>query len=233
MTFKKNMLATAVGVALGVGSIGVASAATIVSLKIEDVGSNTANAANSYSAALDGVSGAFRFSAINIQTYAGASGFTGDVGTGTMLWGGAANPAGSFSSGFSFSSAPFIPFTFGAGAVGDITAGAMTIANLDFGGNYAGAANFLLPPDAGTLRINWVQPGADADHWKINFQWSHMITSAEDSTGNFVGFNARWVLEGTASTASTVIPVPAAVWLLGSGLIGLVGVARRRKALVA
>jgi hypothetical protein len=28
----------------------------------------------------------------------------------------------------------------------------------------------------------------------------------------------------------SAIPVPAAVWLFGSGLIGLVGVARRRKA---
>ena len=30
--------------------------------------------------------------------------------------------------------------------------------------------------------------------------------------------------------ASTVVPVPAAVWLFGSGLIGLIGVARRKKA---
>ncbi|MGB5409060.1 MAG: VPLPA-CTERM sorting domain-containing protein, partial [Thiogranum sp.] len=28
----------------------------------------------------------------------------------------------------------------------------------------------------------------------------------------------------------TVVPVPAAVWLFGSGLLGLVGVARRRRA---
>jgi hypothetical protein len=27
----------------------------------------------------------------------------------------------------------------------------------------------------------------------------------------------------------TVVPVPAAVWLFGSGLLGLVGVARRKK----
>ena len=27
----------------------------------------------------------------------------------------------------------------------------------------------------------------------------------------------------------TVVPVPAAVWLFGSGLIGLIGIARRKK----
>lgn len=37
---------------------------------------------------------------------------------------------------------------------------------------------------------------------------------------------------GTAN-GGTVIPIPAAVWLLGSGLLGLVGVARRKKASAA
>ncbi len=41
--------------------------------------------------------------------------------------------------------------------------------------------------------------------------------------GAFPGFNANF--DFTAA-----VPVPAAVWLLGSGLIGLVGVARRKKA---
>ena len=31
-------------------------------------------------------------------------------------------------------------------------------------------------------------------------------------------------------TAESVVPVPAAVWLFGSGLLGLVGVARRKQA---
>ena len=32
---------------------------------------------------------------------------------------------------------------------------------------------------------------------------------------------------------NTPVPVPAAVWLFGSGLIGLVGVARRKKSIAA
>ncbi len=34
---------------------------------------------------------------------------------------------------------------------------------------------------------------------------------------------------GTTSAGVAVVPVPAAVWLFGSGLIGLVGIARRRR----
>lgn len=47
--------------------------------------------------------------------------------------------------------------------------------------------------------------------------------------GPFQGFSANFDL--TPSPAP--IPLPAAVWLFGSGLLGLVGIARRRKASVA
>jgi len=42
--------------------------------------------------------------------------------------------------------------------------------------------------------------------------------------GPFPGFNANF------NMTTSEVPVPAAVWLFGSGLVGLAGIARRRKA---
>lgn len=47
-------------------------------------------------------------------------------------------------------------------------------------------------------------------------------------TGPFAG--ATPAFNGTGSLVAPAVPVPAAVWLFGSGLLGLVGVARRKKA---
>lgn len=53
-------------------------------------------------------------------------------------------------------------------------------------------------------------------------------------SGSFKGVAYAFHLAGTmatpVNTASAPIPVPAAAWLLGSGLLGLVGVARRKAA---
>lgn len=38
----------------------------------------------------------------------------------------------------------------------------------------------------------------------------------------------EWAVQ-TDDFRAMVVPIPAAVWLFGSGLIGLVGVARRKK----
>ena len=49
------------------------------------------------------------------------------------------------------------------------------------------------------------------------------FTLSDDESNIISGF------VDSSGTAASVVPVPAAVWLFGSGLIGLVGVARRKK----
>lgn len=211
--------------------VGAAHAAVVTNFTIADVGSGTGGV---YSSTLDGYSGAFRFSTINPTTYFGASLFTGDVAAspGTAMGqidATVANAAGTFSTGFDYLGQQFVPQTDGP-AVMDITAGVLTVTSLPWSGVYGGSTTFVLPPDPGTLTVHFLQD-LGGGNYAYKLGWSHMITDAEDPSGNFAGFNARWIIEGVMTTA--VVPIPAAVWLLGSGLIGLVGVARRRKNLVA
>ncbi len=65
---------------------------------------------------------------------------------------------------------------------------------------------------------NGVSVDADGD----TFSGAKMVD------GPFVGQSANFSVNGI--TAPATIPVPAAAWLLGSGLLGLVGVARRKAA---
>jgi hypothetical protein len=51
------------------------------------------------------------------------------------------------------------------------------------------------------------------------------------SEGGFEGLPYMIHLEGTIGSSMASVPVPAAMWLFGSGLIGLVGVVRRKKTL--
>ena len=68
----------------------------------------------------------------------------------------------------------------------------------------------------------WVAPPRD-ENVAFIFTFYDGITNI---TPSFISDNYRWaVFEGNVSA----VPIPAAVWLFGSGLLGLVGVARRRK----
>ena len=73
----------------------------------------------------------------------------------------------------------------------------------------------------GTEFNQGADPAATVDNGDgtLTLSWSSLIVG-----GPFDGFTGSWTMD------IQEVPVPAAVWLFGSGLLGLVGVARRRKA---
>jgi hypothetical protein len=235
----------------------VVHADSIVSMTIQDVTGDT-------------VSGAFRFSNINLNTYAGTSNFNsngeiiariqnGEETNGSQLPGastdgailfGQAQDINQFTQGFYFLG-DFKPSTLsppeGSVEYNDVTARfELDITSLDFAGLYN--YNFLFPlgPDANPAEpctASEMQTGGicvslleqiSPNQYNYRLRWSHIITPDGDPTspdgiedGSFTGFNARWVLEGVITTSA--VPVPAAIWLFGSGLLGLVGLARARR----
>lgn len=114
-------------------------------------------------------------------------------------------------------------------------AGAHTWDTADTTGASGGVMNFTLGANqiAGAIKFAWgTTTNIDVVNvWDINADGS--LTAAVVPgmiDGPFPGFNAAFNLTSPNLVSPTIVPVPAAVWLLGSGLLGLVGVARRKKA---
>jgi hypothetical protein len=114
---------------------------------------------------------------------------------------------------------------------GETTAGGVVFAQLfsELSGGGVSAATWLIQPPT--------FPSADWQHF------SQDVTLGSDVSGG-ITFELAAVCGADAGCVSNVfldnlsittsaVPVPAAAWLFGSGLLGLVGVARRKKALAA
>ena len=112
---------------------------------------------------------------------------------------------------------------FGSFAVTESGTGNSRENPLTFSINVAGdSINSYANPSSGSAD-SWV--GLGSPYFSAHV--AGFISDLSDAQGKMVtsGFFA-----GNATSISpTVVPVPAAVWLLGSGLIGMVGVSRRKK----
>ena len=125
------------------------------------------------------------------------------------------------SPGFIYAGFPFVPLTFdppseaanppsGYVSVSGGQPVAMTITSFPFGGAYQSpqANNFFLDPDEGTLSTLIFDDGdADPTTFAYRMVWSHLITSIEDPTAQFVNFTSQWRLEGIVKVDPTPITI--------------------------
>jgi hypothetical protein len=153
------------------------------------------------------------------------------------------NGSGAGTSGFTAASAPPGQFSFDLGISVEIDAlafwstdnpGSVTSFNLytdtdqDFGNGVGDLLGTFNPADGG------IQPslGQVFTFNSLNTQFLHIdvLSMASGTTDIKPGIGEVAFRDVTYRNGTSVVPIPAAVWLFGSGLLGLIGMARRKKA---
>ena len=240
MNVKKTLTATAISTVLGAAAFAPTAAQAAFALNITAgsfaclYGADTAQASGCQYAATQNLTGSFFQMGGNF-----ANSLSGSTGTGLDIDGvtqphlNATNPVTATNTGnitdpwLFFSTSQFgINFT-AAPIVVSYTDGTNTTAEIDMSGwRVAWGTDASINMGAGA-------PAAftyDNTLKTYSFDYTAVVPS-----GGFSGTQYDLHLEGTFSGDITsviqpsAVPVPAAVWLFGSGLLGLVGVARRRK----
>ena len=115
---------------------------------------------------------------------------------------------------------------FGAGSIQNIVGDNFEILMPVLEVHWAGSGSaFTLGEAEGGIVFSCSGYASAAGHCSAD----SLIDASEDSAG-FAGQYTQWDFDIVVTDTPSAVPVPAAVWLFGSGLLGLVGVARRKKA---
>lgn len=237
-----------IAAAFGLAAFTPAHAVSVVSWQLADFNADGLASDFSFSGAPSGKS-AFQF---------GLAGETGCVNASDgnncdpIRVDGSAHAINQFTTGFFFASPTsgrFGPNIINGGILADISGSSLTFSRLDWGGIFPtdttepGAPQFFIPPntfesscaditatcvgaiDYGLVMVETLTDLGNGNYGVVVRWQGRILTPAGNVESPFGAFVGHWRLEGVMST----VPVPAAVWLLGSGLLGLIGVAARKK----
>lgn len=101
--------------------------------------------------------------------------------------------------------------------------------------NYAGTSGFTVTENSGLTNVHLVFTGTDMATYVGTGNLLLDVFSHASFKGGFTGGNGSFLNSQTFATTANItydytpVPVPAAFWLLGSGLVGLVGLRRKMR----
>jgi len=105
------------------------------------------------------------------------------------------------------------------------------------GGSFVTWIQYVDPDTSTTYRVDYDWPDAWWSEWisdDFGETWGFgggvaADTFGPDASSNTLGWLAKDGDDWTSEPVTSAVPVPAAVWLLGSGLLGLIGIRRRNQ----
>lgn len=189
---------------------------TIVSMSIEEIGDRSVGFSNS--AIHTGGGNA------HIGTQTGTPyGFVSAGSADGQILMGVTQDAGDFTLGGMVLGSAALPNTRYDAPMGTVKDGTLLEIDLSGWGMDWKGAQFVLPPDSGTL-VSAVEE-IDETHYFYTIDWSHLITSEENS--QYANLNTFWHLEGILVTAVPEAETYA-MMVAGLGLVGLMAFRRRK-----